>query len=179
LKQEFDIEIKWRAFPLYPEIPEEGVSLKQYFAGKIGNIDKMIDWMKQTASDLGLPFGDVVNIYNTRLTQELGCWAESKNNEEAFHQAAFAAYFVNGENLADRTVLENLAVSIGLEGEEAREVMDQRKFKDAVDADWKLAIDSNIKAVPTFLMGQERLVGAQPYDKLKQLMNKQNISFRE
>ncbi len=29
--------------------------------------------MKQTALDLGLPFGEVVNIYNTRLAQELGC----------------------------------------------------------------------------------------------------------
>ena len=133
--------------------------------------------MKQTASDLGLPFGEVVNIYNTRLAQELGCWAESKNKGDAFHQAAFAAYFVKGENLADRTVLENLSAAIGLEIEEARDVIAQRKFKAAVDADWKLAVDSNIKAVPTFIINHERMVGAQSYDALKRLMNRHNVMF--
>lgn len=142
----------------------------------MGNIEKMIGSMKQTARDLGLAFGEVVNIYNTRLAQELGCWAESKNKEEAFHQAAFAEYFVKGENLADRTVLEDLAVSIGLDVEETRDVLDQRKFKNVVDADWQLAVDSNITAVPTFIINHERMVGAQSYDTLKRLMDRHDVS---
>jgi len=134
--------------------------------------------MKQTASDLGLPFGEVVNICNTRLAQEMGAWAESENKGTAFHHAAFAAYFVEAKNLADLKVLEDIAGSIGLDADRARCVIEQRTFKTHVDTDWQLAAEYVITAVPTFLMGQERLVGAQPYDKLKQLMNKQNISFR-
>jgi predicted DsbA family dithiol-disulfide isomerase len=164
---------------LHPEIPEEGVSLKQYFAGKISNIDKMIASMKQMAFDLGLPFGEVVNIYNTRLAQELGCWAESKNKGEAFHTAAFAIYFVKSKNLADREVLEDIAVSIGLDGKETRDVLEQRIFKDYVDADWQLAVDNAITAVPTFMMNRERLVGAQSYEKLKSLMLRHNVGYRE
>jgi predicted DsbA family dithiol-disulfide isomerase len=179
LKQEFDISIKWRAFPLHPEVPEKGVSLKQYFAGKIGNIDKMIHWMKQTALDLGLPFGEVVNICNSRLAQEMGAWAESENRGTAFHHAAFNAYFVKAENLADQKVLEDIVVSIGLDGKKACEVLEQRTFKNAVDADWKLAVENAVTAVPTFMINGERLVGAQPYDKLKRLMHLHNINTIE
>jgi len=136
----------------------------------------MVDWMKQTASDLGLPFGEVVNICNTRLAQELGCWAESENKGTAFHHAAFAAYFVEAKNLADIKVLGGIAASIGLDADKARRVIEQRTYKTHVDADWKLAAEYAITAVPTFLMGQERLVGAQPYDKLKHLVNSFNVS---
>jgi predicted DsbA family dithiol-disulfide isomerase len=131
----------------------------------------MIDWMKQTASDLGLPFGEVVNICNTRLAQEMGAWAESENKGTAFHHAAFKAYFVEAKNLADLKVLEDIAASIGLDKGKARRVIEQRTYKNYVDADWKLAAEYAITAVPTFLMGQERLVGAQSYDKLKHLVN--------
>ncbi len=136
----------------------------------------MINWMKQTALDLGLPFGKVVNIYNTRLAQELGCWAETENKGTAFHHAAFNAYFVKAENLADQKVLEDIAVFIGLDGKKACDVIEQRTFKSQMDADWKLAAENAISAVPTFMINGERLVGAQPYDKLKNLMHRHNVN---
>jgi predicted DsbA family dithiol-disulfide isomerase len=136
----------------------------------------MIHWMQQTALDLGLPFGDVVNICNTRLAQELGCWAESENKGTAFHHAAFTAYFVKAENLADLKVLKDIAVSIGLDGQKACDVLEQRTFKSQVDADWKLAAENAVTAVPTFMINGERLVGAQPYNKLKSLMHRHNVN---
>ena len=139
----------------------------------------MINWMKQTASDLGLPFGEVVNIYNTRLAQELGCWAEAENKGTAFHHAAFNAYFVEAKNFADMKVLEDIAISIGLNGNNACDVREQRTFKSLVDADWKLAAENAITAVPTFMINGERLVGAQPYDKLKTLMHRHNVNTIE
>ena len=135
--------------------------------------------MKQTASDLGLPFGEVVNIYNTRLAQELGCWAELENKGTAFHHAAFNAYFVKAENIADQKVLEDIAVSIGLDGKEACDVLEQRTFKRQVDADWKQAAENTISAVPTFMINGERLVGAQSYDKLKTLMHRHGVNTIE
>lgn len=153
--------------------------LKQYFAGKIGNIDKMIGSMKQTASDLGLPFGEVTHIYNTRLAQELGCWAETENRGAVFHAAAFNAYFVEAKNLADWRVLEDIAVSTGLDGETARKVISQRLFMDQVDLDWNLSIENAVTAVPTFMIRQDRLVGAQSYEKLKNLMLRHNVRVKQ
>ncbi len=131
------------------------------------------------ASDLRLPFGEVLHIYNTRLAQELSCWAETKNKGEAFHAAAFAAYFVRAKNLSDTQVLEDIAVSIGLDRKDARNVIAQRLFKDQVDADWQLARDNAISAVPTFMINKDRLVGAQPYEKLQNLMRSHHVIVRQ
>ncbi len=135
--------------------------------------------MKQMASNLGLPFGEVVFVYNTRLAQEVGCWAETKNKGAAFHAAAFFAYFVEAKNLADSLVIEDIAISIGLDGETARNVIGQRLFKDQVAADWNLAVGNGIKAVPSFMINQERMVGAQSYEKLKNLMFRHKVPLKE
>ncbi len=76
------------------------------------NIDQVMAGLKQKATELGLPFGDRKRTYNSRLAQELGLWAESKDRGDAFHMAAFKAYFVDGKNLAQKEVLVDLALAV-------------------------------------------------------------------
>ena len=54
----------------------------------------------------------------------------------------------------------------------AREVLEKRTFKDAVDEDWKLSRQYGITGVPTFVVGRHGVVGAQPYEALEQLVQK-------
>jgi predicted DsbA family dithiol-disulfide isomerase len=127
--------------------------------------------LRDTASHFGLPFGEGTYLYNTRLAQELGLWADSKGEGDPFHLAAFKAYFVDGKNLAKVQVLLNLAASVGLPRDEAETILSTRAFKDNVDADWELSRVKSITAVPTFVANQERLVGAQSYEALKKLVD--------
>jgi predicted DsbA family dithiol-disulfide isomerase len=60
----------------------------------------------------------------------------------------------------------------GLSVDAAREVIEQRTFKAAVDADWKLSRDYGITGVPTFVAGHYGVVGAQPYEALEALVKK-------
>jgi predicted DsbA family dithiol-disulfide isomerase len=131
--------------------------------------------LRKTASDLGLPIGDRQKTYNSRLAQELGLWAESKNKGDVFHMAVFKAYFVDGKNIAKIPVLVDLAASVGLSAEEAAEILATRAFRSAVDADWSLSRERGITAVPTFVMKQDKLVGAQPYDMLEKLMKANGV----
>ena len=110
--------------------------------------------------------------YNSRLAQELGLWAETWGRGHEFHDAAFRAYFVDGENLARRDVLLKLATAAGLDTKEAGRVLDQRTFEDAVDKDWALSRAKGVTAVPTFFMGLDRLVGAQPHAVLEGMVSK-------
>jgi len=41
-----------------------------------------------------------------------------------------------------------------------------------VDLDWELSRKSGITAVPTFRMGLDKIVGAQPYETLKKMIEK-------
>lgn len=135
--------------------------------------------LRKTASDLGLPFGDREKTYNSRLAQELGLWAESKNKGDVFHTAVFNAYFVDGKNIAKIPVLVDLAASVGLSAGEAAEVLATRAFKSAVDADWSLSRERGITAVPTFVMKHDKLVGAQPYEMLERLMKANGVRKRD
>ncbi len=130
----------------------------------------MMRKLRKTADDLGLPFGERERTYNSRMSQELGLWAESKNKGDAFHNAVFRAYFADGKNIAKVPVLLDLTESAGLPREEAAIVLATRSFRAAVDADWVLSREKEITSVPTFVMKQDKLVGAQPYDMLERLM---------
>ena len=120
----------------------------------------MMQNLKKTAADLGLPLGTRRKTYNSRLAQELGKWAETKNTEDAFHTEVFRIYFVDGKNIAKLPVLLDLVERAGLNREEAESVISNRSFKQAVDEDWALSIKNGIKAVPTFIMNNDQLVGA-------------------
>jgi predicted DsbA family dithiol-disulfide isomerase len=126
----------------------------------------MMAHMKKTATALGLPLGERNKTFNSRLAQELGFWAESKNKGDEFHTAVFKAYFVDGKNIAKIPVLLDLSLSVGLSTVEAEAVLNTRSFKTQVDEDWKRAREKGITAVPTFVANQDKVVGAQPYEML-------------
>ena len=130
--------------------------------------------MKQRMSGLmaeeGLPYGNRTHTYNSRLAQELAKYAESFEEGEVLNRKLFEAYFVEGLNLADTDVLLDLAESSGLPSEETEEAISKRRFMNEVDADWKRARELGVRGVPTFVYGNRALVGAQPYETMKQLV---------
>jgi predicted DsbA family dithiol-disulfide isomerase len=130
----------------------------------------MLERLRQVAQAEGLPFGDRKMTYNSRLAQELGKWAEARGKGEAFHKAAFAAYFVEGKNIALPEVLTAIAEAAGLSEEAARRVIEERRFRAEVDRDWERSRRLAVTAVPTFMIGNQRLVGAQPYEALERLV---------
>lgn len=135
--------------------------------------------LKKVAEEERLPFGERRMTYNSRLAQELGKWAESEGIGDPFHDAVFRAYFVEGRNIGDVEELVDVARSVGLSGEEAAHVLETRGFKAAVDSDWSRARAMGVTAVPTFLLDQRYVVGAQPYQVLEQLLTVSGIKRRD
>ncbi len=168
--------MQWLAFPLHPETPPQGRTLEDLFSGRNIDVAQMLSHLKQVALDLELPFGDRQMTYNSRRAQELAKWAEQMNQGEAFHGAVFRAYFAEGHNIFDMDTLVNIAMSVGLDAAAAREVLESGAFKEAIDRDWARAYKAGITAVPTFLMGRQSLVGAQPYDILKNFIRQQHAT---
>jgi len=164
-----DLTIRWTAFPLHPETPDEGRSLDELFAGRGVDIPAVLARLKRTADDLGLPFTERSMTYNSRRAQELGKWAEAESRGETFHRLVFEAYFAHGRNIGHLEVLIELAAAAGLDPQEARMVLTQSRYQSAVDADWQRSRDLGITAVPTFQIQGRRLVGAHPYEALRDL----------
>jgi len=127
--------------------------------------------MKVNMESEGLPFNAERNMsYNSRLAQELAKWAETKGKAEEVANALFRAYFVDVKNIGKADVLATIAEENDLQADEAVDVLLSRKYKDAVDEDWRRCAAFGVNAVPTFLAGKYLMVGAQPYEELKRLI---------
>ncbi len=158
------MQIKFTQFPLHPETPEEG-------SVRGPEIIARNQRMKVNMEREGLPFNAERNMsYNSRLAQELSKWAEEKGKGDEAHDALFRAYFVDVKNIGKIEPLVEIAQSLGLPADEATEVLLSRKYKDAVDQDWRRCAAIGVNAVPTFLAGRYLLVGAQPYEELQRLV---------
>ena len=178
LHREFQIDIRWTAFQLHPETPEEGKALDALFADQNVDFGKIMIVQKRVAKRLGVPFGDFRTIYNSRLAQELGKLAASKGKEHEFHNAVFRAYFVEGKNIGKPRVLVEVAESINLSGIEALQVIQNRTYKAVTDLDCKRSRALNITVAPTFLLNNQILVGAQKYETLENFLLSNHVKKR-
>jgi len=170
LRKAHGLRVKWIHFPLHPDTPAEGRSLEDLFAGRGYDLEKRQAEMRARMQAEGLPYGKRTMTYNSRLAQELGAWADTLPGGEAIHDALFRAYFVEAKNIGDPEVLVEVAAAIGLPAEKAREVIEQRTHRAAVDADWEKSRRYGVTGVPTFVIGNRGVVGAQPYEILEELV---------
>jgi predicted DsbA family dithiol-disulfide isomerase len=178
LKQTFEVDATLVHFPLHPETPAEGRSMAEVYAGRDVDPEAMYARMKGLMDEEGLPYGRRTHTYNSRLAQELGKWADTQPGGDALHDALYRAYFVDARNIGDPVVLVEIARSVGLPADEARAVLAERRFKDAVDADWAKSHRYGVTGVPTFVAGRYGVVGAQPYETLEQLLDKAGVPRR-
>ena len=170
------MRVKWIHFPLHPETPAAGRSLEDLFAGRGYDIPKMQAQMRARMEAEGLPYGTRTMTYNSRLAQELAAWADTQPGGEAIHEAMFRAYFVDARNIGDAEVLVDIAKSVGLPADQAREVIEKRTHQAAVDADWEKSRRYGVTGVPTFVVGNQGVVGAQPYEALEELVRQGKLA---
>jgi predicted DsbA family dithiol-disulfide isomerase len=166
--------VTWVHFPLHPDTPEKGISIEELFAGRDIDVDAMYTRMKSLMDEEGLEYGKRSHTYNSRLAQELGKWADTQPGGDAIHDAMYKAYFVDGQDIGDEQALLDIAAAVGLDVDDARAVLQERTFKEAIDADWAKSRQYGVTGVPTFVAGGYGVVGAQPYEALEGLLKQVN-----
>ena len=127
----------------------------------------------------GLPYGKRTHTYNSRLAQEIGAWADTQEGGEVMHDALYKAYFVETKNIGDPDVLLEIVEANGLSAEDARKVLEERTFKDAVDEDWQKSRQYGVTGVPTFVATGQGVVGAQPYETLEKFLESVGATERD
>ena len=173
LRQNFDVDVHWLYFPLHPDTPANGLLLTDLFAGRAMNIDAIHARLKLLMTAEELPFNERTHTYNSRLAQELA------KAFDFLRDPLYRAYFEFAKNIGNIDVLVGIAQSAGIPENVARSILTERTFKDAVDADWEKARRYRITGVPTFVAGDHRLSGAQPYDVLERFMDEVGAERRK
>lgn len=134
--------------------------------------------MRRLMAEEGLPYGSRTMTFNSRLAQELACYAATQPEGWKIHDLLFRAYFVDGQNLAETDNLLAVATSAGLNRHDSQHVLTSRTFSDAVDDDWAQCRQLRLTGVPAFVVGQSMVSGAQPYDVLQHLVTQAGAKRR-
>ena len=172
--------MKWVHFPLHPETPQEGRALTDLFCGRSPEqIEAQQAQMRGLMEQEDLPYGKRTHTYNSRLAQEIGAWADTQKGGEVMHDALYKAYFVETKNIGDPDVLLEIVEANGLPVEDARKVLEERTFKDAVDEDWRKSRQYGVTGVPTFVAAGHGVVGAQPYEALEKFLEAVGATERD
>ena len=171
MRQEENVTVSWSFFPLHPETPPEGKSIKDLFKGREAQASSFQQQIKSIADQEGLPYGDRSMTYNSRLAQELGSWADTKETGELLHDLLYRAYFVDNLDISDIEVLVDLTAQAGLPAGEARAVLTDGPFGDKVDDDWRRARSLGLSGVPTFVSDDLYVVGCQSFEVLMRFVN--------
>jgi len=170
IQKKYNVAIQFVQFPLHPETPEEGRTLESLFNASPSDIAQKNQHMKGLMEQEGLPYGQRTHTYNSRKAQELAKWADTQPGGSKIHDALFRAYFVDGNNVADTAVLLAVCEKLGLDVNAAAGVISGGDYKEQVDADWKKSRDYGVTGVPTYVVAQNGIVGAQPFEAIEQLV---------
>src|SRR5437660_8793002 len=100
-------------------------------------------------------------------------YAESQGKGETFHKAVMQAYWQQARSIDDKAVLKEIAEQVGLNSENFDDALANPVFDAEVSADVDLPQEYGLSGVPALIFADRYLVvGAQPYDVLKQVVEK-------
>ncbi|MDQ2903265.1 MAG: DsbA family protein [Chloroflexota bacterium] len=168
LAKNYDVAIHWRSFELRPagSLPISPQHLKQIEASR--------PRLQQMARDqYGLeinagPFG-----IDSRPALIADKYAESQGQGATFHDAVMQAYWQQARAIDDVAVLQEIAEQTDLPTENFAAILADPALDAQVSADVQLAHEYGLTGAPALVFADRYLVmGAQPYEVLKQVVEK-------
>lgn len=155
----------WRGFELHPETPPGGMQVTDMFPA--ARVESMREYMRTFAAKFGLEdMGSPTRISNTRRALAISEFAREQGKLDAFRDTAMEAYWREDLNLEDDTDLRTVATRVGLTPDEALRAADDKEYLRRVDAMRAEATQMGVTGIPTFFIGDECVVGCQPYEAL-------------
>jgi len=172
-----DFEIRWRAFQLYPMLPEAGVPREAFMRARFGTADpgRIYARILEEAAPLGLEldFAAIQRAPNTRRAHRLLAWAADSHLQHALAEALFRAYFREGLDLCDPDVLADAAAAAGLDRDRAAAAIAVAAGETEVAEDVRRAGEAEISGVPFYVLaGRFGIPGAQPVDVMQHLLER-------
>lgn len=166
LAETHDVTIDWLAFELRPEpvpLPDitgpEGERFRQHWERGVAPM----------ADRLGVEMRFPPFKARSRQAHEAAIHARAHDRSEEMRVALFHAFFVENRDIGDVDVLVDVGASVGLDADDLRAALVEGRHTDRVIEEERFAARIGISAVPTIIIGQVGVQGAQPYDVLRQV----------
>jgi predicted DsbA family dithiol-disulfide isomerase len=160
--------VEWHPFQLNPDMPEGGADRAGYLAAKFGGPEgaaRVSGRIEEAArqAGLGIDLAAATTIPNTLDAHRVIHWAGLEGVQGRMVSRLFRAYFREGRDIGDRTVLTGLAADVGLDPAVIARLLASDADRDDILARDRHARARGVGAVPTFIIAnQYALSGAQP-----------------
>ena len=157
----------WHPFQLNPEMPKNGMDRKKYLEQKFGSISgftsayrPVIEHTKNFNIDLKL--NKIQTTPNTMNAHRIINWAVLEDCQNKIVSELFKAYFVDGLDLGNKTILAQLASKYFMDEKSILRLLNSdNDIINITDKD-RTARRMGIKAVPMFIVADQYAVsGAQ------------------
>jgi predicted DsbA family dithiol-disulfide isomerase len=170
-------EIRWRAFQLYPMLPEGGMPRAAFMQARFGSVDASDIYARilEEAAPLGLAldFAAIERAPNTLRAHRLLAWAAGSPAQHTLAEVLFRYYFCEGRDLCDPAILADAAAAAGFDREQAVAAIVSEAGAAAVAADLQQAEAAEITGVPFYVLGERFAIpGAQPPEVLRHLLER-------
>jgi len=169
-----DPEVRWHTFQLNPDMAPEGMARADYVRNKFGDEGSAIyERVAGVGKEVGIPFAfdRIVRQPNTVVAHSLIAVSEPGMVQDAMVEAFFKAYFLDGLDLTQASVLLDIAESAGMDRAVAEQhLQNSALHSQTLDSD-KAAREMGITGVPFFIFNRQvGLSGAHEAETLLQGM---------
>lgn len=173
-----EIEVVHRSFQLDERAPADQTESVRSMLRKKGLSDPQIDSVTARVAALaaaeGLePYHVLDNqVGNTSLAHELAAWATEQGRGSELWDRLFVAYFGETKSVFEIDALVELAQSVGLDADGAREALTSRRYAEQVRKEGREAGRLGASGVPFFVIDRKFAIGgAQPAPVLLQALS--------
>ena len=179
LGSEVTADIHFQPFELNPQMAPEGEDIIEHIAQKYGSTPEQMQASREGIRARGAELGFTFNmekrgrIYNTFDAHRLLHWAELEGRQHELKRALFEAYFTDGRNPSDHEVLVDVATRVGLDAQQAKEILASDRYAAEVRQREQLFGQLGIRAVPSVIVNDKYLIqGGQPVEVFEQALRK-------
>jgi len=119
-----------------------------------------------------LEFDDVAES-DSRDAQQVALYVKQSYDAETFREfydAVLDAYWVEGRDIGDEDVIAELAESVGVDADEARDAVADERLADELERQFEEARQRGVSGVPTFVSDGHAARGAVPPEHLERLL---------
>ncbi len=162
-----DVEVEWIPFELRPE--------------PVPTLDPNSDYIRHAWHESVKPISQKLGVEmnlppvqpRTHLAFEGFQYAKEHGKANDYNHRISQAFFVEGRDIGQLDVLVDLAEEIGLNGTEYRAALESRKYKERHQEALRNSTEQGIRAVPTFMIGERKLQGLYPADRLSEIIDEE------
>ncbi|AJK86100.1 MULTISPECIES: DsbA family oxidoreductase [Lysinibacillus] len=163
------VEIEYKAYQIGPETPKVNApnfldTLAMKYNATPEEVHGMTENMASRAAEVGLTYNfEMMTTAHTEKAHRLAKWTQQFGQASAYTEALMAGYFMAGEDVNDDSFLLKVIAQLGLDIEEAQDILATKVFLEALDQDRYDAQQLGIQSVPFFVFeNRYGIKGAEP-----------------